>query len=145
VKQKQAGSGGLVLILCGVGGIGLVLLLVVGGVLAFVFTRSGHRADADGNLVEAKEAAKPIIAQENAKAPAQKFNLDEARKSVVFLRVFVPGMPPSTGSGFFVTSDGLIATNRHVLDSEDGMPAGARIIVGVPRPDQVDTFDYYQG
>jgi S1-C subfamily serine protease len=142
LKQKQAGSGGLILILGGVGAIGLVLLLVVGGVLAFVFTRNSGKADAEG---EAKESAKPIIAAENAKAPAQKFNLDEARKSVVFLRVFVPGMPPSTGSGFLVTADGLIATNRHVLDSEDGMPAGARIIVGVPRPDQVDTFDYYQG
>ena len=34
---------------------------------------------------------------------------------------------------FFVTQDGLIATNRHVVDAENGFPAGGKIIVsGTP-------------
>jgi V8-like Glu-specific endopeptidase len=93
--------------------------------------------------VKEEPPAKPVIAPENPKPPAQKFNLEEARKSVVFLRVFTPGMPPAAGSGFFVTQDGLIATNRHVLEGEDGLPAGAKVIVGVPRPEQPDTLDHY--
>jgi V8-like Glu-specific endopeptidase/uncharacterized Zn finger protein (UPF0148 family) len=146
MKQKQAGSGGMVLLLCAGGGAGLFALLCVGGVLGFWFVRGDAVAVAkvaDVNVI-AEAGNIPIIADGNAKAPAQKFNLDESRKSVVFLRIFVPGLPPSTGSGFFVTPDGLIATNRHVLESDDGFPVGAKIIVGVPRPEQPDTFDYYQ-
>ena len=148
--KKKQGSGNLVLVLCALGLVGLAGLVVIGGVCAFLFTRGGAVPDAVANNDKANDAAanrepaKPVIAADNALPPAQKFNLDEARKSVVFLRVFAPGFPPSTGSGFFVTQDGLIATNRHVVESEDGVPAGATIIVGVPRPDQPETLLYYQ-
>ena len=151
--RSKSGGGGLVLVGCAVGGVALLgLLLAGGGVLALFAMRGAERAahEQHAQKVEAEmraeidaAPAKPIIAAENPKPPVQKFNLEEARKSVVFLRVFTPGMPPATGSGFFVTQDGLIATNRHVLEGEDGLPAGAKVIVGVPRPADPDTLDHY--
>src|SRR5439155_15194729 len=157
-KSKKSSAAGLLILLCAAGRLGLVLLLGVGAVVAVWFLRgAGGTATAanDGEARNAgpankladkqvadKEPQKPVIVEEKkAKPPAQRFNLDESQKGVVFLRVFVPGFPPTSGSGFFVTSDGLIATNRHVLDAEDGLPPGAKIIVGVPRSDQAGDFD----
>lgn len=157
-RKKKAGSANLAMILGAVGG-GVALLLIVVAVLAIVLMRdTGQPAAVPANLnpnnivpkpdvaVVQPPPAKPVMAVDNAKPPAQKFNLEESRKSVVSLRVFAPGSPPSTGSGFLVTQDGLIATNRHVVELEEGVdpPAGAKFVVSVPRADQPDSFDYYQ-
>ena len=72
------------------------------------------------------------------------FNVAEARYSVVFIRRVTPRIADKGGSGFIVSEDGLIYTNRHVIQPEDERLTGTRLFVGVPRadsPDDLDDFD----
>jgi serine protease Do len=71
------------------------------------------------------------------------FNLAEARKSVVSVRRFTPGLPPASGSGFVVDASGLIFTNRHVALPDEDIK-GSMLIVGVPSANDPDVLDYYK-
>ena len=60
------------------------------------------------------------------------FNIAEARRSVVFLKVLSNGIPVACGSGFLVSKEGVIYTNRHVLMPDAVLP-GYLLLAGVPR------------
>jgi hypothetical protein len=45
-----------------------------------------------------------------------------------------PGFPPLIGTGFFIDRRGLIATNEHVVEAMQQIPAAARFVMLFPEP-----------
>lgn len=73
------------------------------------------------------------------------FNLPVARRSVVFVHRVTPGRESVVGSGFLVDKDGLIFTNRHVIQPKAKEAKGTAILVGVPSAANPDDLDYFRG
>lgn len=65
------------------------------------------------------------------------------RRAVVSVRQLTPRVAPTGGSGFLVRQDGLVYTNRHVIEPEDDDLTGTPLYVGVPRTNDLDTLDYF--
>jgi serine protease Do len=133
----------------------VVLILVCGAVGAYLMLSRGPAnpavvssissggGDKVAPVVNNGQPGAPLAAQPAAdNAP---FHLADVRKSVVFIRKHTPGKPTSTGTGFFVTPDGLIATNRHVVQSETGPDPATVLYVGVPSAADPDVLDYFKG
>jgi serine protease Do len=99
----------------------------------------------DQPIPQANVGGRPA-AMPAAQPPADpsSFHLAEVRKSVVFIRRSTPGKPTSTGTGFLVTNEGLIATNRHVVQSEAGSDPSTVLYVGVPSAADPDVLDYFK-
>jgi serine protease Do len=87
----------------------------------------------DGNL-------KPKI---DPNKPRENFNITEVRKSVVFIKTTTPGLPTMGGSGFFVSDDGLVYTNSHVVNPPVPME-GTKVLVGVPSRNNPEVLDYFK-
>ncbi len=151
---KKSGGVALWVIL---GGVGVVLLLVLAcGGIGFLFVLGRSSAGPSQVAVVSTTAAGdeqhvPVDVGGIPAAPAAQpladpaaFHLKDVRKSVVFIRRATPGKPTSTGTGFLVSPDGLIATNRHVVQSETGPDPTTVLYVGVPSAADPDVLDYFK-
>ncbi len=74
---------------------------------------------------------------------AGQLNLGHIRRSVVLIRTIVGDRTYAIGSGFVVRSDGVIYTNRHVIEVPAHMKASPKILVGVPSPKDPDVLNYF--
>jgi DNA-directed RNA polymerase subunit RPC12/RpoP len=143
-------SGGVALWLI-LGGVGLVLVIACATVGAVLLLGRGVAGPSPIAAPPLAVADKPAVVGDNvapaAPAPVDNtpFHLAEVRRSVVFIRRSTPGKPTAIGSGFFVTKDGLIATNRHVVQSDAGPNSTTVLFVGVPSAANPDALDYFKG
>ena len=139
-------------------GRGLVIGIVVAACVFFLFVAVAGATAAWLLWPRSPAAGGPVVTVASsqpqppiAEAPAQPaaadgdlFHLADVRKSVVFVRRSTPGLPTAVGSGFLVTKDGLIATNRHVIQPEAGPNPTTVLFVGVPSAADPDVLDYFK-
>ncbi|QUF08003.1 trypsin-like peptidase domain-containing protein [Actinosynnema pretiosum subsp. pretiosum] len=138
LPPQRAKSGGRGKVLAGVA----ALVLVVGGVAGGVGGYVGYQAaGGSGSVVNALNAAPP--AQQTADAPAGSVEAVAQKVLPTVVQVQVSG---GAGSGFVISSDGLVVTNNHVVESaarggavrvvfQDGRTASAKIIGRDPSSD----------
>jgi serine protease Do len=79
----------------------------------------------------------------NGGGSAKDFDIAESRKGVVFIKCLVPGLPASVGSGFLVSADGVIYTNRHVIQPDPTI-RGSIVLVGIPKSANPEVLDYFK-
>jgi predicted Zn finger-like uncharacterized protein len=129
------------------GGGGLLVLAAGGAGLAFWTLRGSSAAPVAQANAEEKPVEKPVEKPDEKpaeKKPASEFNITEVRRSVVYIkRLSAVGTPVSSGTGFFATADGLVYTNRHVVQ---GSPPNfnADLLVGVPSRKDANKLEYFK-
>nr|WP_253846933.1 trypsin-like peptidase domain-containing protein [Actinosynnema pretiosum] len=138
LPPQRVKSGGRGKVLAGVA----ALVLVVGGVAGGVGGYVGYQAaGGSGTVVNALNAAPP--AQQTADAPAGSVEAVAQKVLPTVVQVQVSG---GAGSGFVISSDGLVVTNNHVVESaarggavrvvfQDGRTASAKIVGRDPSSD----------
>lgn len=84
------------------------------------------------------------LAATAGEAAESDFNVAEARKAVVFVRRITPGREVALGSGFLVSTEGLIYTSRHVIEPNDATARGTVVLVGVPSKHDPDDLDWFR-
>ncbi len=129
---------------------GVVVLLAGAGALYSFMRRPAevaainvptHLAENVGTPQEEKPAEKPA---DKPPEPAREFNLAVARQGVVYIRsLFLPRPGSVTGTGFLVSKDGLIYTNRHVIHPEKKAINTRKVLVGVPSAKDVEILEYF--
>ena len=72
------------------------------------------------------------------------FSIPQARRSVVYIKSFIPNVGTGVGTGFLVDEAGLIYTNRHVIESGGRSHRDSVIVVGVPSQADPDKLDYFR-
>jgi HEAT repeat protein/S1-C subfamily serine protease len=87
-------------------------------------------------------SAKPS-STDSKKPTADQFKLANARRSVVLIRCVLDNRTHAIGSGFIARSDGVIYTNRHVIEPPTGRTRYQKILVGVPSAKNPDALDYF--
>ncbi len=134
----------------GIGAVAVVLgFLFVGVAGAGALYLFGRRAALAAPPVAVETDPLPEVVQGGEARPpepagTEEFNLGIARKSVVHIRVSAAGAPTVTGTGFLVSRDGVIYTNRHVVQSAARAADKSFILVGVPTADSPDALDYFK-
>src|SRR5262249_12870224 len=138
IKRKRSPALLLVALLGG--------LFVVGGGVAAYFLLRGAKEEATPAPVAKEPKGDPDRPLDKGAGPdkgKQDLNITEARMSVVYIKCQVPGLPTATGSGFLVSKDGLVYTNRHVIQLE-APRRGYTLLVGVPSAKDPDHLDYFK-
>ena len=128
-----------------------VVLAAIGGAAVFAFAAAPRTADpaADApvrvpvtDLAQSAVPA-PVPARAAATSPDPKAVYEGAKASVAEIRAQTPE-GESTGTGFVVSSDGLLVTNGHVVDGaqditvklgQDGVTLPAQLLGGDPSQD----------
>lgn len=104
---------------------------------------SGFLGNLGGDAVRVAFVFAAVVCAAGAAPAAGDFNVAEARKAVVFVRRITPGREVALGSGFLVSSDGLIYTSRHVVEANDATARGTVLLVGVPGRGDPDDLDWF--
>jgi S1-C subfamily serine protease len=114
---------------------------VVGAVVLYFYVVPSASSVAQSDTTPVTEGQPK---QEPEKKPPAEFNIDEVRKSVVYIkRLNGVGTAVSSGSGFIVSPDGLIFTNRHVIEGAPGSING-EVLVGVPTRKDTNSLEYFK-
>lgn len=71
------------------------------------------------------------------------FQVEKARRGVVYIKSFIPNVGTGVGTGFLVDDSGLVYTNRHVIESGNRSHRNSVIVVGVASKDDPEKLDYF--
>ena len=119
------------------------VLLFVATLIATMAFRMQTPAGAAASTNSFIAADAPTVAADSAPQDATPFHLAEVRKSVVFIRTTMQG-GTGVGSGFFVSEDGLVATNRHVIQSPNAAAPSSDVFVGVSSVADPEVLEYFK-
>jgi len=91
-----------------------------------------------------RKPRRPVkIKKPRVRLPTGPFKLGRIRRSVVLIRNIIHSRTYGIGSGFLVRDDGVVYTNRHVIDVPPTVKVPATILVGVPSRRDPDVLEYF--